>query len=56
MNPETKQVVLDAVHASLVAAFKIPEHDRNQRVMEYAPEDFEVSPGKGAHFAIVTLR
>ena len=55
MSRNTKRAVLDAVHASLVAAFRIPEHDRNQRVVEYDPDDFEVSAGKGEHFTIVTI-
>jgi phenylpyruvate tautomerase PptA (4-oxalocrotonate tautomerase family) len=55
MSRDTKRAVLDAVHASLVAAFRIPEHDRNQRVVEYDPDDFEVSAGKGEHFTIVTI-
>jgi phenylpyruvate tautomerase PptA (4-oxalocrotonate tautomerase family) len=54
MSAQTKQAVLDAVHASLVSAFKIPDHDRNQRVVEYEPEDFESSAGKGERFTIVT--
>ena len=52
---DTKLSVLDAVHASLVAAFKIPAHDRNQRIVEYEPADFEASAGKGEHFTIVTI-
>jgi phenylpyruvate tautomerase PptA (4-oxalocrotonate tautomerase family) len=55
MTRETKQAVLDAVHQSLVAAFKVPDSDRNQRIIEYAPEDFEGSPGKGERFTIITI-
>jgi len=55
MDRGTKRVVLDAVHSSLVAAFKIPDHDRNQRLVEYEPEDFEASAGKGEHFTVVTI-
>ncbi len=55
MSVETKRALLDAVHTSLVVAFRIPEHDRNQRISEYAPEDFEASPGRGQHFTVVTI-
>jgi phenylpyruvate tautomerase PptA (4-oxalocrotonate tautomerase family) len=55
MTPQTKRSVLDAVHEALVAAFKVPEHDRNQRVVQYGPEDFEASAGKGERFTIVTI-
>jgi phenylpyruvate tautomerase PptA (4-oxalocrotonate tautomerase family) len=55
MSRETKLSVLDAVHTSLVAAFRIPDSDRNQRVIEYEPDDFEASAGKGEHFTVVTI-
>ncbi len=55
MTRETKRAMLDAVHASLVSAFRIPDHDRNQRLVEYEPEDFESSAGKGEHFTVVTI-
>lgn len=38
---EFKQAVLDEVHAALVEAFKIPDDDRTQRLVELAPTDFE---------------
>ena len=50
-----KRALLDAVHASLVEAFKIPERDRHQRFMEYAPEDFEIPGDKGERFTLVSL-
>jgi phenylpyruvate tautomerase PptA (4-oxalocrotonate tautomerase family) len=55
MGREAKRSVLEAVHVSLVASFQIPDHDRNQRLVEYDPEDFEASAGKGEHFTIVTI-
>jgi phenylpyruvate tautomerase PptA (4-oxalocrotonate tautomerase family) len=55
MTKEVKRVVLDAAHAALVAAFKVPENDRNQRIIEYDPEDFEGSAGKGERFTIITI-
>jgi phenylpyruvate tautomerase PptA (4-oxalocrotonate tautomerase family) len=55
LSAETKHRLFDAVHGALVAAFKIPDHDRGQRLVEYAPEDFEIPPGKGERFTIVTI-
>jgi phenylpyruvate tautomerase PptA (4-oxalocrotonate tautomerase family) len=55
MTPETKRAVLDAVHDALAAAFKILDHDRNQRIIEYAPEDFEGSSGNGDRFTVITI-
>jgi phenylpyruvate tautomerase PptA (4-oxalocrotonate tautomerase family) len=53
---ETKRRLLDAVHHALMAAFKIPDHDRAQRIVEHAPEDFEIPPGRGERFAVVTIQ
>ncbi len=40
-TPEVKRAVLDEVHAALVDAFKIPDDDRTQRLVELAGEAFE---------------
>jgi phenylpyruvate tautomerase PptA (4-oxalocrotonate tautomerase family) len=55
LTREAKRALFDAVHGALVSAFKVPDHDRNQRIIEYAPEDFEASAGKGERFTIVTI-
>ncbi len=48
-----KKAILDGVHAALVDAFRIPEHDRNQILHEHAPEHFESA--KGPAFTLVEL-
>jgi phenylpyruvate tautomerase PptA (4-oxalocrotonate tautomerase family) len=55
LPPVTKRQLFDATHEALMAAFKIPDHDRGQRLIEYAPEDFEIPPGRGERFTIVTI-
>ena len=55
LSPETKRALLDGVHAALVEAFKIPDRDRHQRFIEYAPEDFEIPADKGERFCVVSL-
>jgi phenylpyruvate tautomerase PptA (4-oxalocrotonate tautomerase family) len=55
LPPELKRGLLDAVHEALVSCFRIPDHDRAQRVVEYAPEDLEIPPGRGERFTIVTV-
>lgn len=52
---EAKQAMLDAVHAALVEAFEIPEDDRQQRILEYPPENFETPPGKSAGHLLITI-
>ena len=52
---EAKKALLDAVHDALVAAFEIPDDDRQQRVVEYPAENFEVPPGKSADHVLITI-
>ena len=37
--------LMDAVHAAVVAAFRIPERDRTVRLIVHAPHRFRVPPG-----------
>jgi phenylpyruvate tautomerase PptA (4-oxalocrotonate tautomerase family) len=53
--PAERKAILDGIHAALVEAFRIPEHDRNQLVHEYAPEHFEARHGPGAVFVELTV-
>ena len=52
---EFKKSILDAVHDSLVAAFKIPDHDRNQRIVEIQSDGFEYPSGKTENFVTIEL-
>ena len=52
---EAKRALLDAVHDALVEAFEIPDTDRQQRVVEYLAENFEVPPGKSADHVLITI-
>jgi phenylpyruvate tautomerase PptA (4-oxalocrotonate tautomerase family) len=38
-----KEAIIEAVHSALKTAFKIPENDRNLRIFEFDPENFDVS-------------
>jgi phenylpyruvate tautomerase PptA (4-oxalocrotonate tautomerase family) len=55
LAPETKRALLDGAHQALVECFKIPDRDRTQKFIEYAPEDFEIPADRGERFTIVTL-
>ncbi len=55
LAPATKKALLDGAHRALVDCFKIPDHDRAQRFIEHAPEDFEIPGNRGERFTIVTL-
>ncbi len=52
---EFKRVVLAEVHEALVVAFKIPDHDRNQRIMEIEPENFEYPVGNTENFITIEM-
>ncbi len=52
---DAKKALLDAVHDALVEAFEIPDDDRQQRVVEYPADDFEVPPGKSANHLLITI-
>jgi phenylpyruvate tautomerase PptA (4-oxalocrotonate tautomerase family) len=52
---EFKKSISDDVHDSLVAAFKIPDHDRNQRIIEVSPEDLECPSGKVENFITIEM-
>lgn len=43
-----KKAILDGLHAALVEAFRIPDHDRHQLLHEHAAADFETRHGDGA--------
>jgi phenylpyruvate tautomerase PptA (4-oxalocrotonate tautomerase family) len=52
---EYKKSILDAVHDSLMAAFKIPDHDRNQRIIEIEPDNLEHPGGKTENFVTIEM-
>lgn len=54
-SAEAKKALLDATHRALVRAFEIPEDDRQQRILEYPADNFEVPPGKSAEHLLVTI-
>lgn len=50
-----KKALLQAVHESLVSAFKVPERDRIARIIELDPDDFEVSADKQPNFTLIEI-
>jgi phenylpyruvate tautomerase PptA (4-oxalocrotonate tautomerase family) len=50
-----KRALLDAAHAALVEALGIPDHDRMQRIVEHARDDFELPPGCSDGFVMVEI-
>lgn len=50
-----KKRLLDAVHSSLVEAFKIPDRDRVQRIVEFKKDDFEIPQDRTGLFTIIEI-
>lgn len=52
-----RKTLLDEVHQALVESIKIPDSDRNQKILEYPEENFEIQPGrtKNAVFIEISL-
>jgi phenylpyruvate tautomerase PptA (4-oxalocrotonate tautomerase family) len=50
-----KQALLDAAHDALVQALGIPDHDRMQRIVEHARDDFELPPTSSDDFVLVEV-
>ena len=54
-SKEKKKALFDAIHAALIEAFKIPEDDRNQRIFEFEPENFEIPEGKTSNYILIEM-
>jgi phenylpyruvate tautomerase PptA (4-oxalocrotonate tautomerase family) len=53
-SKEYKTKLMDIVHKALVNHFKIPDHDRRQRLTEYENENFELGD-RTENYAIVEI-
>ena len=54
-SKEFRKSILDVVHSSLVKAFKIPDHDRNQRIIEIDPDNYEFPAGKSVNYMTIEM-
>ena len=50
-----KAALLEAMHAALVEALKIPDDDRTQRLCEHEAEDFEIPPTKTERYTVIEI-
>ncbi len=50
-----KKRIFDAVHNALVAAFKIPDRDRSQKIVEFDEDNFEIPQGNGTGYTVVEI-
>jgi phenylpyruvate tautomerase PptA (4-oxalocrotonate tautomerase family) len=54
-SKKLKKAIMAEVHEALVVAFKIPDDDRNQRLIEIEPENFEYPAGYTENFITIEL-
>lgn len=54
-SKELRKSILDVVHSSLVISFKIPDHDRNQRIIEIDQDNYEFPSGKSNNYMTVEM-
>jgi phenylpyruvate tautomerase PptA (4-oxalocrotonate tautomerase family) len=54
-SPDYKRAVLGGIHAALVEAFVIPDHDRHQQIYELDKDNFEIPPTKSNNFVVVEI-
>jgi phenylpyruvate tautomerase PptA (4-oxalocrotonate tautomerase family) len=52
---EERRRLLQAVHDALMEAFRIPDDDRTQRIVEHEPENFEIPPGSSNHYTLIEI-
>jgi phenylpyruvate tautomerase PptA (4-oxalocrotonate tautomerase family) len=50
-----KKAILDGVHQALVAAFKIPDYDRSQKIYELTPENMEIPANRTADYIVIEI-
>lgn len=54
-NAQQKAAIHEVVHEALADALGIPDYDRIQRIVDYAPEDFVIPPNKSEKFTLITM-
>lgn len=47
--------LLDAIHEAVVEAFKIPEGDRHQQLLELDRDHFEIPPERGPAYTLIEI-
>jgi phenylpyruvate tautomerase PptA (4-oxalocrotonate tautomerase family) len=54
-SKEIKKAILAEMHDALVKCFKIPDRDRNQRIIEIEPENYEFPSDRTEHCVTIEL-
>jgi phenylpyruvate tautomerase PptA (4-oxalocrotonate tautomerase family) len=54
-SAEQQQQLIDAAHAAMVEALKVPEHDKLIRFVEHRPEHFITPSGTSDNYTLVEI-
>ena len=54
-TPVEEAGIIDAVHAAMMQALKIPEWDKTVRLVVHEPHRFPQAPGKGERYILVDI-
>lgn len=54
-TPEQQQYLIQALHAAMMEALKIPERDKQIRFVEHCPEHFAIPPEASENYTLVEL-
>ena len=52
---EERRGLFQAVHDALLEAFRIPDDDRTQRIVEHEPDNFEIPPGSSKRYTLIEI-
>ncbi len=52
---DEKHAAIECIHKALIDSFKIPEDDKNYRVLEFKKEDFILPPGKSEKYLLIEI-
>jgi phenylpyruvate tautomerase PptA (4-oxalocrotonate tautomerase family) len=50
-----RRQLFQAVHDALIEAFRIPDEDRIQRIVEHDTENFEIPPGSSDRYTLIEI-
>lgn len=54
-SADEKHEIIECIHRSLMDSFKIPEDDKNFRILEFKEEDFILPPGKSTKYLLIEI-
>ncbi len=53
--PDEERAIIEAVHAAMVEALRIPERDRTVRLVVHEPHRFAIPPGRSDRYTLVDI-